>query len=118
VYSSEVLDHFQNPRNPGAVAEPDATAQLENPACGDILKLTLKLEGGRIADIRFLAKGCVPAMACGSAITELAKGKTVDDARQLSRQDVLQKLGALPEASGHASHLAIDTLNALLRKLG
>lgn len=100
------------------VDEPDAAAQLENPACGDILKLTLRLERGRIADIRFLAKGCVPAMACGSAITELAKGKTVDAARQISREDVLQKVGALPEASGHASHLAIDTLNALLRKLG
>jgi nitrogen fixation NifU-like protein len=118
VYSLELLDHFQNPRNPGTVAEPDATAQLENPACGDILKLTMKLDAGRIADIRFLAKGCVPAMACGSAITELAKGKTVDDARQLSREDVLQAVGALPEASGHASHLAIDTLNALLQKLG
>ena len=117
MYSAEVLDHFQNPRNAGAVAEPDATAQLENPACGDILKLTLKLEAGRIADIRFLAKGCVPAMACGSAITELAKGKTVADARQLSREDVLTKVGALPEASGHASHLAIDTLRELLRML-
>jgi len=118
VYSPELLDHFQNPRNPGTVVDPDATAQLENPACGDILKLTLKLEEGRIADIRFLAKGCVPAMACGSAITELAKGKTVDAARQLTREDVRQKVGALPEASGHASHLAIDTLNALLRTLG
>jgi nitrogen fixation protein NifU and related proteins len=117
VYSPEVLDHFQNPRNAGTVAEPDATAQLENPACGDILKLSLKLEGGRIADIRFLAKGCVPAMACGSAITELAKGKTVDAARQLSKEDVLQKVGALPEASGHASHLALDTLRTLLQKL-
>ena len=118
MYSAELLDHFQNPRNPGTVANADATAQLENPACGDILKLTLKLEEGIIADIRFLAKGCVAAMACGSAITELAKGKTVDAARQLSREDVRQKVGALPEASGHASHLAIETLNALLRTLG
>ncbi len=117
MYSPEVLDHFQNPRNPGTVAEPDATAQLENPACGDILKLSLKLEEGRIADIRFLAKGCVPAMACGSAITELAKGKTVVAARQLSREDVLKKIGTLPEASGHASHLAIDTLQQLLKML-
>lgn len=102
----------------GEIEGPDSSAQLENPACGDVLKLTLKLEGGRIADIRFLAKGCVPAMACGSAITELAKGKTVDEARQLSREDVVQKVDGLPEASGHASHLAIDTLNALLRNLG
>ena len=94
---------------------PDASAQLENPVCGDILKLTLKLEEGRIADIRFRAKGCVPAMACGSAITEMVKGKTVEEARRLSREELVQKVGGLPEASGHAGHLAMDTLKALLR---
>jgi nitrogen fixation NifU-like protein len=99
------------------VEAPDRTARLENPACGDILELTLKLEGRRIADIRFRAKGCVPAMACGSAITELAKGKNVDQARQVSREDLVQKVGGLPQASAHASHLAIDTLAALLRNL-
>jgi nitrogen fixation protein NifU and related proteins len=117
VYSAELLDHFQNPRNAGEVEAPDRTARLENPACGDILELTLKLEGRRIADIRFRAKGCVPAMACGSAITELAKGKNVDQARQVSREDLVQKVGGLPQASAHASHLAIDTLAALLRNL-
>src|SRR5260221_4039264 len=117
VYSAELLDHFQNPRNAGAVEAPDAAAQLENPACGDILELTLKLEGERIIEIRFRAKGCVPAMACGSAITELVKGKTADEARQIGREDLLQKLGGLPQASAHASHLAVDTLAALLQKL-
>ena len=117
VYSAELLDHFQNPRNAGEVEAPDRAARLENPACGDILELTLKLEGKRIADIRFRAKGCVPAMACGSAITELAKGKNVDEARQLSRQELVQKVGGLPPASAHASHLAIDTLAALLRDI-
>jgi len=122
VYSAELLDHFQNPRNAGEIEAPDAVAQLENPACGDILELTLrlektKLEGKRVADIRFRAKGCVPAMACGSAITELAKGKTVDEARQVSREELVRKVGGLPQASAHASHLAMDTLAALLRKL-
>jgi nitrogen fixation protein NifU and related proteins len=117
VYSAELLDHFQNPRNAGEVEAPDRAARLENPACGDILELTLKLEGKRIADIRFRAKGCVPAMACGSAITELAKGKNVDEARQLSRQELVQKVGGLPPASAHASHLAIDTLAALLQDI-
>jgi len=117
VYSAELLDHFQNPRNAGQVEAPDRAARLENPACGDILELTLKLEGRRIGDIRFRAKGCVPAMACGSAITELAKGKTLDEARQLSREELVQKVGGLPPASAHASHLAVDTLAALLRKL-
>jgi nitrogen fixation NifU-like protein len=122
VYSAELLDHFQNPRNAGEVEAPDATAQLENPACGDILELSLqlektKLEGSRIADIRFRAKGCVPAMACGSAITELVKGKTVDEALHVSREDLVRKVGGLPQASAHASHLAMDTLAALLRNL-
>jgi len=117
MYSAELLDHFQNPRNAGVVERPDATARLENPACGDILELSLQLEGDRIADIRFRAKGCVPAMACGSAITELAKGKSVGAAREISREDVLQKVGGLPEASGHAGALAMDTLRALLKKL-
>jgi nitrogen fixation NifU-like protein len=117
VYSPELLEHFQNPRNAGEVEAPDAIAQLENPACGDILELTLKLEGQRIADIRFRAKGCVPAMACGSAITELVKGKKLEEARRVSREELVRKVGGLPQASAHASHLAMDTLVAVLRKL-
>jgi nitrogen fixation NifU-like protein len=129
VYSTELLDHFQNPRNAGEIEDPDATARLENPVCGDILELSLKLEerlerldntklqGSRIADIRFRAKGCVPTMACGSAVTELVKGKNVDEARNLSRDELVRKVGGLPQASAHASHLAMDTLAALLRKL-
>jgi nitrogen fixation NifU-like protein len=122
VYSAELLDHFQNPRNAGEVECPDRIARLENPACGDILELTVRLEGDkpegtRVADIRFRAKGCVPAMACGSAITELIKGKTLDEARHVSREELIQKVGGLPHASMHASHLAMDTLAALLRGL-
>ena len=117
MYSPELLDHFQNPRNAGTVEAPDASLRLENPACGDILELTLKVARERIAEIRFRAKGCVPAIACGSAITELAQGKTVDEARQLSREDLVRKVGGLPQASAHASHLAMDTLIALLSKL-
>ena len=132
VYSAELLDHFENPRNAGQVKDPDARAHLENPVCGDVLELSLRLEktrlettrlnetkseGRRVADIRFRAKGCVPTMACGSAITELVKGKSVDEARQLSREELVKKVGGLPQASAHASHLAIDTLAALLRDI-
>jgi len=117
VYSPELLDHFQNPRNAGDVETPDASAQLENPACGDVLKLTVKLSGKQIADIRFRAKGCVPSMACGSALTELIKGKTVEEARRVSREELVWKVGGLPPASAHASHLAVDTLAELLREL-
>ena len=115
MYSAQLLDHFEHPRNAGEMEEPDASAQIENPACGDVLRLSLRLEGNRIADIRFRAKGCVPAMACGSAVTELAKGLSVAQARRLSREELLRKVGGVPEASNHASHLAIDTLRALLR---
>jgi len=124
VYSAELLDHFQNPRNAGQLEAPDHTARLENPVCGDILELSVTLEkplqptnpdGKRIADIRFRAKGCVPTMACGSAITELVKGRTVAEARNLSREELIRKVGGLPPASDHASHLAIDTLAAVLR---
>jgi nitrogen fixation protein NifU and related proteins len=117
MYSPELLDHFENPRNVGDVETPDLSAQMENPACGDVLKLTAKLAGRQIADIRFRAKGCVPAMACGSAITELIKGKTVEEARQVSREELVRAVGGLPEASGHAAQLAMDTLKALLRGL-
>jgi nitrogen fixation protein NifU and related proteins len=118
MYSPQVLDHFQNPRNPGEVTDPDASAQIENPACGDVLKLTLRIAAGRIDDIRFLAQGCVPAMACASLLTELLKGKTIAEARQLRREELIQSIGGLPQASTHASHLALDTLAALLKQLG
>ena len=117
MYSPELLDHFQNPRNAGEVEKPDAAARLENPACGDVLELSLRLEGDRIADIRFRAKGCVAAMACGSAITELAKGKSVEAAREIRREDLLQKVGGVPEASSHAGALAMDALAAVLRNV-
>jgi nitrogen fixation protein NifU and related proteins len=117
VYSAQLLDHFENPRNAGALDDPDASAQLENPACGDVLELSLKLSGRNISEIRFRAKGCVPAMACGSAITELIKNKDIDEARKVSREELVRKVGGLPQASAHASHLAIDTLSALLQKL-
>ena len=117
MYSPQMLDHFEHPRNPGEVPNPDASAQVENPACGDILKLTIQVEAGRISEIRFRAKGCVPAMACGSAVTELVKGKTLTEAGKLRPQDVADAAGGLPEASSHASHLAIDALGAALKQI-
>jgi nitrogen fixation NifU-like protein len=118
MYSPQVLDHFQNPRNAGEVPKPDASAQLENPACGDVLKLTLRIHEGRIEAIRFLAQGCVPTMACASLLTELVQGRTIDKARQIRREELVTALGGLPPASIHASHLAIDALGALIQQLG
>ena len=115
MYSAALLDHFENPRNPGAVPSPDACAQLENPACGDVLELTAKVSNGVIVEVGFRAKGCVPAMACASAITELVKGKGVSAALNLRREELVEKLGELPPTSAHASHLAMETLKLLLK---
>jgi nitrogen fixation NifU-like protein len=117
MYSPQVLDHFEHPRNAGAIAGADASARIENPACGDILELTMRVEEGRIAEIRFRAKGCVAAMACGSALTELVRGKSVDAAHKLTREELLQAVGGLPQASSHASHLAMDALEAALQQI-
>jgi len=117
MYSPQVLDHFEHPRNPGSLAAPDASVCLENPACGDLLELTVRVSGGCIAEIRFRAKGCVAAMACGSALTELATGKTPAEAAKLRREDLLEAVGGLPPASSHAGHLAMDALKEALRQL-
>jgi nitrogen fixation protein NifU and related proteins len=114
MYSAELLDHFQHPRNAGDLPDADARARIENPACGDVLELALKLAGGHISDIRFRCKGCVPAMACASAITELAQAKSLDDARAIEREDVVRAVGGVPPASGHAAQLAVDALRAAL----
>lgn len=117
MYSAQVLDHFEHPRNTGVVADADASVQIENPACGDVLKLTLKLAGNRIDKIRFLAKGCVCSMACGSVLTELVQGKTIAEAGELKREEVMAAVGGLPPASAHAGHLAMDALAAALKQI-
>ena len=117
MYSAQLLDHFQNPRNAGEVSNPEAVAEVENPACGDVLRLTLKLSASHIAEARFKAKGCVPAMACGSALTELIVGKTPQEARRLRHEDVTAAVGGVPQASSHAAQLALDALSAALDQL-
>ncbi len=117
MYSPEVLDHFEHPRNAGTVADPDASIQIENPACGDVLQLSLKLIANRIGEIRFLARGCVCSVACGSALTELVLGKTVEQARELKREELVMAVGGLPPASAHAAHLAVDALAAALDQI-
>ncbi len=117
MYSPQLLDHFENPRNPGEVPDADAIAEIENPACGDVLRLTMKIESGRIAEIRFKAKGCVPSMACASALTELVNGRLLGETRMLTRDAVIAAVGGLPQASTHAAQLALDALHAALKQL-
>ena len=116
MYSAQLLDHFQNPRNAGEILDADAIAEIENPVCGDVVRLTLRITAGCISEIRFKAKGCVAAMACASAMTELVAGKSLGRARSLRRQDVIEAVGGVPQASTHAAQLAIDVLSAALRQ--
>ena len=115
MYSSTLLDHFEHPRNSGELEQPDARVRIENPACGDILELFAYIEQGRFTEIRFKAKGCVPAMACGSLMTQLAGGKTLQQAMSITREDVTEQIGGLPAASGHAAVLATDAIRALVK---
>ena len=115
MYSAELLDHFQNPRNAGDLPGADATVEIENPVCGDILSLSLKINAGRISEIRFKAKGCVPSMACASALTELVKGKTANEALAMEPETLIAAVGGVPPASAHAAHLAVDALAAALK---
>jgi nitrogen fixation NifU-like protein len=117
MYSAQLLDHFENPRNPGEVPNADAIAEIENPACGDVLRLSLKIVSERIAEIRFKAKGCVPSMACASALTQLVNGQTVSATRALKRETLIAAVGGLPQASTHAAQLALDALHAALKQI-
>ena len=117
MYSAQLLDHFQNPRNAGEIADADAVSEIENPACGDILRLSLKASVDRITQVRFKAKGCVAAIACASALTDLVVGKTLKEARALRREDVSAAVGGLPQASTHAAQLALDALSAALGQI-
>lgn len=117
MYSPELLDHFEHPRNSGELASASVRVRVENPACGDLLELAVRAADDRIEEVRFRAKGCVPAMACASAMTELVKGRSIEEARAVTREDVVEAVGGLPPASGHAAQLAVDSLRAALARL-
>ena len=118
MYSEQVMDHFRNPRNAGEL--PDATARVEgvtNPVCGDVMNLAARVEDGAVAEVRFKCSGCVPAIAAGSALTELMQGRRLDDLKEISDQTITEALGELPSASRHAVQLAADALRALLAQV-
>lgn len=117
MYSPQLLDHFEHPRNAGEIANADAHVRVENPACGDILELWANVQEEKIVEIGFKAKGCVPAMACGSLLTEMSKGKSLEEVRAIDRHQIVERIGGLPTASGHAGQLAVDALRQLSRAL-
>lgn len=115
MYSEELLDHFQNPRNVGGLDPPAVTVEVSNPVCGDILRLSARLEGGRIIEVRYRTRGCTASIAAGSALTELLRGKTVEEIARLAPRDVEAAVGGLSNESKHAAVLAIDAVRALLK---
>jgi nitrogen fixation protein NifU and related proteins len=116
MYSAQVLEHFQNPRGVGEVENATVSVEVQNPACGDVMRLSLRIVDGRIEEAKFRAQGCVPSVACGSRLVEMLQGLAVDRAAEIRHDELISGVGGLPEASQHASYLAIDALRAALAK--
>jgi len=114
MYSEKVLDHFKNPRNVGEIPDADGVGTVGNPVCGDLMSVYIKVKDGRISDVKFKTFGCGAAIATSSMITELAKGKTIDEALKITRKDVADSLGGLPPIKMHCSNLAADALHAAI----
>jgi nitrogen fixation NifU-like protein len=111
MYSDKVLDHFRNPRNVGELEDADGVGRVGNPVCGDMMSIYIKVEDEKISDIKFRTFGCGAAIATTSMTTELAKGKSLDEAMKITRQDVADELGGLPPVKMHCSNLAADALH-------
>ena len=117
MYAPEVIDHFQNPRNVGELPNATITVTVENPACGDLMQLWLVVASGVITAARYKTRGCATSIACGSLLTELITGKTLEQARHVHRRQIVDTLGGLTNETMHASHLAIDALEKALKQL-
>jgi nitrogen fixation NifU-like protein len=115
MYSPTVLDHFKNPRNVGEIPEADGVGEVGNPVCGDMMNVYIKVAGERIEDIKFKTFGCGAAIAVSSMITEMAKGKTLEEAMKISNKDVAEALGGLPPNKLHCSNLGADALHSAIK---
>ena len=110
MYSKEVMDHFMNPRNVGEIPDADGVGTEGNPVCGDMMKLFIKVKDNRIEDAKFQTFGCGAAIAVSSMITEMIKGKTLEEAMSISKEQVASALGGLPPQKMHCSNLGADAL--------
>lgn len=117
MYPDQVIEHFERPRNVGELVGADASIEVSNPACGDIMNLSLKVENGCITAARYRTRGCVTSIACGSVLTEMLLGKTLAEARALRREQIVEALGGLSNETMHGSYLAMDALKAALARL-
>ncbi|MDH5595901.1 MAG: Fe-S cluster assembly scaffold protein NifU [Candidatus Bathyarchaeota archaeon] len=114
MYSEKVMEQFRNPRNMGEIPDADGVGNVGNPVCGDMMTVYIKVKDNRIDDIKFKTFGCGAAIATSSMVTELAKGKTLEEAKKISRSDVADSLGGLPKVKMHCSNLAADALRAAI----
>ncbi|OGC04221.1 Fe-S cluster assembly scaffold protein NifU [candidate division WOR-1 bacterium RIFOXYA12_FULL_43_27] len=113
-YSEKVMEHFKNPRNVGEIPNPDGTGHVGNPVCGDIMEMYIKVKDNVIVDAKFKTFGCGAAIATSSMVTELVKGKTIDEALKISNQTVIDALDGLPPVKRHCSVLAEDALKSAI----
>jgi nitrogen fixation NifU-like protein len=114
-YSAKLLDYFQNPRCVGEIRDADAVAEVSNPVCGDVMKLWVKVEAGKIVDAKFKAQGCSAAIATSSYATEMLIGMELDQARKIRKEEVAEALGGLPASKIHCSVLASDAIREVLK---
>ena len=115
MFSDAVLEHFRNPRNVGELADATASVEVTNPVCGDVLRLSARIVDGRIAESRFLCRGCTTAIACASLLTEQIQNRSLAEARAMRAETISEALGGLPAATLHGAQLAADALAALLK---
>lgn len=115
MYTEKVMEHFKNPHNMGEIADADGVGTVGNPVCGDLMTMYIKVKDNRLEDVKFKTFGCGAAIATSSMTTDLAKGKTLEEAMKISRANVAENLGGLPPIKMHCSNLAADALHAAIK---
>lgn len=113
-YSQKLLDHFKNPRNYGKIKNPDGKARVGNPICGDVLELSIKVKDNKIVDARFLTFGCIAALGVSSILTEMIKGKTIQEAKKITPKDIAKETGGLPSLKAHCAVLGFRGLKSAI----
>jgi nitrogen fixation protein NifU and related proteins len=115
-YTQKVIDHFKKPHNQGVIKNADAIGQAGNPVCGDVMKIYLKVSNNKIKDIKFETLGCAAAIAVSSSLTDLVKGKTLDEALAVTKDKIVEDLGGLPPVKIHCSMLGVEALHEAIKK--